>query len=77
MNPEADLSLWHVNLYSSELKLLLLLLTCGLRTWFVGWAFENLLGVKIPSKNALILRKKNAPKIPQHDAQIPLQKCGI
>jgi hypothetical protein len=26
MNPEADLSLWHVNLYGSELKLLLLLL---------------------------------------------------
>jgi hypothetical protein len=25
MNPEADLSLWHVNLYGSELKLLLLL----------------------------------------------------
>jgi hypothetical protein len=25
MNPEADLSLWHVNLYGIELKLLLLL----------------------------------------------------
>ena len=55
--------------------------TRGVRTWVVGCAFENLLGLEIPSKNALILNKKNlssipscAPKLPLHVPQIiPLQ----
>jgi hypothetical protein len=33
MNPEADLSLWHVNLYGNELKLLLLLVWYNLHTY--------------------------------------------
>jgi hypothetical protein len=58
--------------------------TRRLWTWVLGYAFENLLGMEILSKNALILRKKKiysiptcAFKIPLHVAQIPLQKWGI
>jgi hypothetical protein len=34
--------------------------TCGVRTWVVDCAFENLLGMEIPSKNALILCKEKS-----------------
>jgi hypothetical protein len=35
--------------------------TRGVQTWVVGCAFENLLGVEILSKNALILHKNIHP----------------
>jgi hypothetical protein len=36
--------------------------TCGVWTWVVGCAFENLLVVESPSKNTLIVRKEKRPE---------------
>jgi hypothetical protein len=58
--------------------------TCGVQTWVVGCAFENLLGMEIPSKNALTLCKKihpllhfAHPKYPHMLLKYPTKKWGI